>query len=131
MKKLNKEQLAKLEQFKEAIGDERDALELEIDAYNALMSETWNRVESALTKLNEKIVEAEEWRAEMAAEMQQYFDERSERWQEGEAGCAYQDWINEWDQYLTEVELEAPEDVEMPDDDAGLVLVNLNEEPSS
>lgn len=130
MKKLNKAQLAKWEEFKAAISDERDALETEIDAYNALMNETWERVESALLSLNEKIVAAEEWRGEIAAEMQQYFDERSERWQEGDAGCAYQDWINDWESELSEVELEAPEDVEMPDDDAGTTLENLTEDPS-
>jgi hypothetical protein len=130
MKKLNKAQLAKWEEFKAAISEERDALETEIDAYNALMAETWERVESALLNLNQKIVEAEEWRGEIASEMQDYFDERSERWQEGDAGCAYQDWINEWEAELSEVELDAPEDVEMPDDDAGCILENLTENPS-
>lgn len=130
MTKLNKEQLKQWEEHKSAISDERDALETEIDAYNALMNETWERVENALLSLNEKIAQAEEWRGEIASEMQDYFDERTERWQEGDAGCAYQEWISEWEIELSEVELEAPPEVEMPDDDAGTTLENLTESPS-
>jgi hypothetical protein len=95
------------------------------------MNETWERVESALLSLNEKIIEAEEWRGDMASEMQDYFDERSERWQESDAGSNYQDWLTEWGSELPEVELDAPEDVEMPEVEALDTLEGLPEEVST
>jgi hypothetical protein len=130
MNKLNKVQLAELVKFRDELEELKGALELEVEEYNSTMNSAWAKVEKRIIDLNEKIVEADQWRADLASEMQDFYDEKSEKWQEGERGCAYQEWISEWESDLSEVEMEAPEDVDMPDVDAIDTMNELSEEPS-
>jgi hypothetical protein len=53
-------------------------------------------------------------------ERQEEFDDKSDRWQEGERGQSAQDWLNEWEQatgYMDDIPgLAAPEpELEIPD----------------
>lgn len=66
-----------------------------------------------LTEYNAKVQELRDYRDELLADMQCYYEEKSERWQEGEKGAAYQTWMDEWEN------LDIPDDferVEQPDD---------------
>lgn len=49
-----------------------------------------NKLKTLKTAAN---VQANKWR-ELVGEMQQYFDDRSEKWQEGDSGDEYQAWID-------------------------------------
>jgi len=75
------------------------------------------KIEEALEKFQEAIApiieEAEEERQELFGvlddivnEMENYYDERSEKWQEGDAGSAYSEWKDQIDAARGELENE-------------------------
>lgn len=53
-----------------------------------------------INNLEKAITELDEFRAEIAEEMQAYFDEKSEAWQDGDAGGSYANWIGQWEDSL-------------------------------
>ena len=55
-------------------------------------------------------------------------DERSEEWQEGDTGQAYQEWISQFENELEEIELEEPDDVDVPESPAEQ-LDGIDDEP--
>ena len=126
-----------LADLNEAEGELRTALE----SFNEESENLWGEVEAALNEFNEKrsalaedleakrtevnnaIEELRSVRDEVVADQENYYDERSERWQEGERGEAYAEWKDTWesaelelveDLELEEEELEAPEALELP-----------------
>lgn len=54
------------------------------------------KIENALANLEQAIQEANEFIEDVHTSMEEFYDERSQRWQESEAGSAYEDWISEW-----------------------------------
>jgi uncharacterized protein YukE len=90
MKKLSKEQLTKREEL------------------IAEMRKRHEAVQAAVADLNVTIQEANELITEVHNDQEVYFDERSEKWQEGDAGSAYSDWMSEWESEIEEIE--APEE---------------------
>lgn len=76
----------------------------------------FEELEKARDQFNVMLEEANEFRQEMNDLMQEYFDEKSEKWQEGDAGSTYQDWMGEWESEL-EFDEEAPETFQgLPDE---------------
>jgi hypothetical protein len=61
------------------------------DAHGKVISEL-EAANAVIAKYNEKVAEAEAWRDEVTTDMQSYVDERSDKWQESEAGTEYQEW---------------------------------------
>ena len=54
---------------------------------------------------------------DIVSEMETYYDERSEKWQEGDAGSAYADWKGEWEGLdCATVDLVDEPDCSLPDD---------------
>lgn len=68
--------------------------------------------DKALGPLNEKIEEARGFVEDIKNERQEEFEDKSDRWQEGERGQSAQDWLQAWE--TAERELEAINDVEVP-----------------
>lgn len=94
MKRLNKKQAAQLTELTDAVETAKIAVDEKVE------------------ELNDAIVKLEGFRQEMRDDMESYYEEKSERWQEGDNGQMYYDWMNAWDQEVTEVE--SP-DVEVPE----------------
>ena len=102
-------------------------------AWGAIQKEQ-EAVESAVADLNEKIdayntavAALNAWKEDIVNVMEQDFEDRSEKWQEGEKGQAYQNWKDEWENFIAE-ELEAVE-VEYPEPpSAAEDIVQLPEE---
>ena len=105
MKKLSKTQI-----------DMRNALAIELDA-------KFDAVREAIEDLNKTIASANEFVEEVHSAQDDYFSERSEAWQEGDAGSAYTDWMSEWEFSL--------EELSDPTDDVDLdAFESLQESPS-
>lgn len=68
--------------------------------------------EKYLGPLNEKIDEARGFVEDIKNERQEEFDDKSERWQDGERGEAAQEWLQAWEN--AEAELETVTDAEAP-----------------
>lgn len=66
------------------------------------LKECYDKYEEAVDKLNESIQAARDFRDEVVQEMQDYFDERSEKWHETENGQSYEAWKSEWEGFELE-----------------------------
>lgn len=69
-------------------------------------------VEDALARYNLALAEADVFRSEIADQFQNEYDDKSEKWQESDAGSAASDLIDEWsnvDFEMVEFQLDHPE----------------------
>ncbi len=62
--------------------------------------------EIAANAFNEARLALDSFREGLREEMSTHYEERSERWQEGDAGTAYEDWMEAWDEDVPD---EAPD----------------------
>ncbi len=129
MKKLTKAQVEARWRHMDALKASSETVEEAIDQYNQTMQEAWEKIEEAVSSYNEAIAQASEFKEEVYSEAQEYYDERSEKWQESDKGQSYQEWIDEWEADLDEIEVEQPDELEVPDMEASDSLENLPDEP--
>jgi uncharacterized coiled-coil DUF342 family protein len=112
MNRLNARELAELQQLGLEI---RDMLA----DWGKLCEELRTKSEQLITDLNEKRERAWEIVDDAASAAEAYYDERSEKWQEGEKGERYSEWRDELRRVAGEIEqeFETPElpDLEEPD----------------
>lgn len=113
----------------------RDRLMADLEIKAAAIEEAWSMVEGAheqlglaMSEYNSIVADAVLWRDEMVQQMTDYQSDRSEKWQEGDAGQAYQGWLDEWESAdLDAIEIpDLPDQPECPHRD---VIDNLPEEP--
>src|SRR5262245_34126167 len=133
MKKFTKTHLDQRDAFAKALRERYDDLSTLVEQYNTTMQTLWDEIATAQDAFNQAIVDARDWLEGVEGEMEKYYNDRSERWQEGDAGQAYQEWmqsVNDCD--LTEADLSAPTDLDEPEGaDAADNLENLEPEPAS
>lgn len=103
----------------------RDEFVRRLGEKSAEISEQIEKLNELIGEYNEITGEVADFRDEIAGEMDDYYNDRSERWQEGEAGSAYMDWKTEWEGLLTD----DLEEVEEPSYDTLDGLENLPEGP--
>ena len=116
MKGLNLVQREGKEKAAEDIRKARGELEAAVEKFNARNAQSLTSVKAAIDKLNAALITAAEWRDGVTEEMEQYADARSERWRESEAGQNFKLWKDQFlGLFLDELELEKPDDLELPD----------------
>ena len=71
-----------------ALREAKDKLVIAIDEYNAATTDPRAAVESALKEYNEALAEAKGFAEDIANEAESEFDNKSEKWQEGDRGQA-------------------------------------------
>ena len=128
MNKLSKEQLTARDTLCEALRTSHAALTEALEAFNNVMDQAWPGAEEALADYNHLVAQANAWLGEIAGEMQEYMDERSEKWQESERGQAYDGWRQEFEDELEEIELERPKELTLETDDQAERLEGCAEE---
>lgn len=115
MKKLDKEQLARKDDLRDALAQAYTKLDAAISEYNGELELLRNKIERAIGDYNETATEVRDFRDEIAQEIQDYMDERSDAWREGDKGGAYSEWQTQWGNIdLEDLEFELPEDLEAP-----------------
>jgi uncharacterized phage infection (PIP) family protein YhgE len=108
-----------------------DTLHTITNQYNDQIEKIKEMLEPELAQLNqlrEKIesgVEAiEDEASSLVGDMEGYYEDRSEKWQESEAGEQYQEWTDAW----SNIELpDVPEEVEVDNFDDLLVEVEMED----
>jgi hypothetical protein len=128
--RLSKDQLAARETIVTRLNSAGEAVTDAVNAYNEAMAAEWAKVEEAIADYNAAVESANEFRDGVHADMEGYYEDRSEKWQEGEKGSAYSDWMNEWDEYFSELEVDPPNPVDEPDLGEADALADLPEVPS-
>jgi uncharacterized protein with von Willebrand factor type A (vWA) domain len=126
MKALSKDELeqraALIERWKEklaAVEEQRAKVDEMIDDLNRMVDEA-----------NEVIDDARRWAEDIARVIDEYIDERSEKWQESERGEAYAQWRAEYENLQTE-DMDHFALEENPQPDLETDLENLPEEPEA
>jgi hypothetical protein len=126
VKKLNKTQNTELAGH---ITELTSKLE-DIDAAWAKFEEAHGVLADAIGEYNGTLATVTEWRDGIVQEMRDYQGERSDRWQEGEAGQAYESWIGEWEG-LDLSEVEVPDMPDQPEPEHTGEIENLPTEADS
>lgn len=117
MNKLSKTQIEEKDSHATSLSEKRTALAAAVDAFNERMAEEWANVEASLVSYNDAVEAAEGWRGEIESEQSDYFDNRTEAWQEGDKGQAYTSWKDLWAEAWEPVELSKPDDLDLDADD--------------
>lgn len=116
MKKLSKKDQDK---HTKLIGDLRDtqlALEGAITKFNDDVSSLFTEnVAPVLAYFNDAIDAANEFMQDAANEAQEHYDNRSEKWQDSDAGNALTAWIDTWGEELQNLDIDEPEPIDEPD----------------
>jgi uncharacterized protein YukE len=107
MKHLSKEQN---DQRTALVNDLRTTEEEMVEAHGSVVSAV-EALNALVAKYNEKLSEAETWRDGITSDMEAYVDERSDKWQEGDAGSEYSEWMDTF----ADLSFEAMEEVTAPD----------------
>ena len=124
--KLNKAQIAERDVHVAKLAELKGKLEEALEAYNTEVSKLFDPVEVAIGAYNEALSEAAEWKENIVGDWQGEFDDKSERWQEGDNGQATQELINAWENLdLGEIELNEPEELSLDIDDHSEELDSL------
>jgi uncharacterized membrane-anchored protein YjiN (DUF445 family) len=123
--KLSRQQDAERDALIDRLNEARAALEEKIDAANAAIGEA----NEARDAFNSHITDAQEFVDGIASEIEDFINEKSERWQEGEKGQAATAMLGEWQGYSFET-LDEYEEIARPDDPAEL-LAQLPTDPSN
>lgn len=87
-------------------------LEAATTTFAAKEAAIYDELNTAIEAFNDVAGEVKTWMQEIHDAQQETFDDRSEKWQEGEAGQNYQSWMDEWeagDQIEELAYLEAPD----------------------
>lgn len=117
MKKLTKEQVLNKAALIEALANVRADLEQAVTEFNEQILARFNDdVQGELDKLNAVLQRIKTFAEEVANDIDDYVNERSEKWQEGDQGQKYEAWKDAWRDFdADEVTLHPPEELEMPD----------------
>src|SRR5260221_11382810 len=115
MKRVSRSHQADIDKAVDACADAAKKLGQAIDAWNEATSPLRERIEAAAEAYNEKIAELNSVYTDISQEAADYFSARSERWQEGKAGQAYQEWIDRLEEPdIEEAAIELPDRLVLP-----------------
>jgi len=114
MLKLNKIQLAEKQKLLDRLTEVKAEADEAIAQFNEKLAEMKEKLVDKIDMLNIAREEAKDFAADIAAEMESYHDEKSDKWQEGESGQSYATWKEAWEEvaeaFDNEAEAELPED---------------------
>jgi ribosomal 50S subunit-associated protein YjgA (DUF615 family) len=110
MKRLSKTQEKTKAELIEALGKAAETVREALETVNTAIEANLN---PAIETYNNALTEVETFRDEIVGEMDNYYNERSDNWRDGDAGSNYTDWKGEWEG-LDISEVEAVEQIDEP-----------------
>lgn len=133
MKKLSKPHETERSEHVANLREAQTSLEAAVEAFNSGLEELAQPVADAVERYNEALANAREFCEGVASEMESYYDERSEKWQDGDAGSNYSAWKDAWDDAANadDIAVDMPEPIEMLDVDHAETLDDLQPEPDA
>lgn len=94
--KLTKTEMKDRDEHIELLRALEERLRDSIEAANVAISEAVATVNAEIAKYNEKLWEAAEFVQDIAGRADDEYNEKSERWQDGDKGRAAADWLAQW-----------------------------------
>jgi chromosome segregation ATPase len=113
MQRLSKSDQATLTELVRKLESQESKVEEAVNELNSVIASHLETVESAIEAYNEVVRDANEFRDNINTEQNEFFSEKSEKWQEGEKGDAYSSWMGEWENELPEATIELPAEVQV------------------
>lgn len=117
MRRLNAAQRKEFARLRAELNKAWDTLEEAVAAYNEAVEQKWSVVDDAHQKLAGVVSEANDFRAEVADQIQSYLEERSERWHKSDRADQIVMWSELWDTEFDGPALDQPEPLEVPERD--------------
>lgn len=120
MKNLTKADIERRDGYAEKLRELRGKIE---DQFRLLNEEILAPLNAAIATYNEELGEARGFLEDLASEMSSYYDDRSDKWRDGDAGSAYAEWKSAYENFEAEdleeivfedttAENNTPEDIE-------------------
>jgi len=129
MKRISKDDAKRKDELGTQIARHENELQDAINKFNEAKREAWGPVQVAIEAYNDVIREVEGFCGDVWNEIDNYINERSEKWQESDAASAFGEWRDSWQEISGgEIELEEPEDVEIPESETADAFSNLENE---
>lgn len=118
MKSLKKNDIEKRDEYAKKLREQAATLKARLVLFNSEMQRLFEAdVAPALADYNALLEEVSGWREDLLNEMNDYYDARSEKWQESDAATNFEAWRDEYEGIdLDEVELPAPDPLTPPID---------------
>lgn len=130
MKSISNKQSQQLNSFKSDLEQKQEKVEEAIANFNANVEELWaNLVADSINEYNLTVIAAQDFVDQTRSEIQSYYDERSDSWQDGNRGTLFNEWIEQWDISLEEIDINSPTETDVPEFEAVGQLESLPQEP--
>ncbi len=116
--KLDKSETTVRDQFIEGLREAAGKVEDAINVYNEAVLALRTTLEAAVAEYNEVVLAAQGFAEDIGRRADEEFDDKSERWQEGDKGQSAGEWRDAWQgAEFEELSIEFPEDIssEIPD----------------
>lgn len=127
--KLTKVEVEQRDQLVAALNTKYAALEDAVSEYNAKLAELREPLQHALDGYNEAVEQARGFAEDIASQIDNDIEDKSEKWQESERGEAAIAWRDEWQGIdLSEIDLDLPGDLEVEATDHAADLEALSSE---
>lgn len=116
MKKISKTDQARIDEALKECEAAATKLNGAVDAFNEVVEQHRGVVEEAVGEYNEKVDNLRAIYEDIHSEADSYMGERSDRWQESDAGQSYQEWIDQLsDPSIEPIEIDLPDPLDYPD----------------
>lgn len=131
MNRLTKERVSERDALASKLTDARADLDKALSDFNTKMQEAFGPVEAAREAYNAVVGEANTYIETVKGDQENHYNDKTEKWQDGEKGQAYSSWMEAFDLQISEIDGFEPDPVEYEEPDYGAEdLSNLPEEPS-
>jgi len=128
--KLSKADTERRDGYANDLRETASKLEDAVREYNDAVMTLRGPIEALLAEYNETLEEARGFAEDIATTAEGAFDDKSEKWQEGDKGQAVAEWKDAWASIeLEPIEIEWPEDLAEPEFEHGDNLDALPVEP--
>lgn len=116
MKSVDKQTRARIEELQEKINAAAENVTNVADDINGKIADLFGPLEDAVREYNDLVSEYNGVLDDLVSEIESYYDDKSEKWQEGERGQAYMEWKDNVEQCkLEEASDPEPPVVDAPD----------------
>lgn len=119
MTKLTQAQIKQKNDLLDKLRRKKVILAEAVDLYNSELQDASGKLKDVVDEYNEALVAMTNFINECAEEISSYYEEKSEKWQEGDTGAAYAEWMEAWanGSEFEEYRFEEPCEADEPDDD--------------
>src|SRR5262245_13509270 len=128
MNKLSKAQIVTRDTLCKALHETYEDLEDAIAKFTDAMETAWDAVQVAMDAHNQAIADTREFQQEIAQAIEEFIDDKSDKWREGDRGQAYSAWLDAWNEELEDIDLAMPDGIEIDAGDQSDTLEQMPEE---